>query len=85
VRFPPDIIGPTNSPRDSRRVPCEVRPFITLDEAAGELGCTRRFIEKRIEEHDIRVFKPSANLVRISRVEWRRWIESYSYGGKDTN
>jgi len=64
------------------RKPSGERRFLTLQEAAGELGCTRRFLEERIEDGEIRVFKPSTHFVRISRDEWNRWIEFYSHGGR---
>jgi excisionase family DNA binding protein len=57
------------------------RPFLTLQEAASEIGCTRRFLERRIEDGEIRVFRPSRRLVRVSRVELNRWVEAFSSGG----
>ena len=59
------------------------RPFLTLAEAAEEIGCTRRFLESRIEDGELRVFKPSTRLVRIRRTELEKWIERYSFGGHD--
>ena len=60
------------------------RAFLSLREAALEIGCTRRFLEKRIEDGEIAVFRPSRRLVRISRAELNRWIASYSQGGKSS-
>ena len=57
------------------------RQFLSLNEAAQEIGCTRRFLERRIEDGEIAVFRPSARLVRIKRTELDRWIELYSFGG----
>lgn len=56
--------------------------FLSLAEAAEEICCTRRFLEKRIEDGEISVFRPSSRLVRIRRTEFDRWIESYSTTGK---
>ena len=58
------------------------RQFLTLAEAAEEIGCTRRFLETRIEDGEPRVFKPSTRLVRVRRAELEKWIERYSFGGK---
>ena len=58
------------------------REFLTLAEVAEEIGCTRRFLETRIEDGELKAFKPSARLVRIRRSELERWIEQYSFGGK---
>lgn len=60
----------------------EPRPFLTLAETAEEIGCSRRFLEIRIEDGELKVFKPSSRLVRVRRVELEKWIESYSFGGK---
>jgi excisionase family DNA binding protein len=60
------------------------RAFISLQEAAQEIRCTRRFLERRIEDGEIAVFRPSRRLVRIARGELNRWIESYSHGGSRT-
>jgi excisionase family DNA binding protein len=59
-----------------------VRKFLTLAEVAGEIGCSRRFLEKRIEDGELKAFKPSTRLVRIRRSELERWIEQHSVGGK---
>ena len=63
------------------RIPSSNRAFITLNEAAEEICCTRRFLEKRIEDGEIRVFRPSKRMVRVSREELERWIAFYSHGG----
>jgi len=60
------------------------RAYLSLRDAAQEIGCTRRFIEKRIEDGEIAVFRPSRRLVRVARGELSRWIASYSHGGKQT-
>ena len=54
------------------------RAFLTLAEAAAQIGCTRRFLEQRIEDGELKIFRPSRRLVRVSRAEFERWIESYS-------
>jgi len=53
--------------------------FLSPDQAAQELGVTRRFIDLRIEDGEIRICRPSSQVVRIRRSEWERWIESYSF------
>jgi excisionase family DNA binding protein len=58
----------TNNPRE----------FLTLRQASDEIGCTRRFLEKRIEDGELALFKPSKRLVRLHRKELNRWIESYT-------
>ena len=55
--------------------------FLTLDQAAQELGCTRQFLESRITAGEIAVFRPSARLVRIRQTEWERWIALFTVGG----
>ena len=52
--------------------------FLSLNEAAAMLDCSRRFLEIRIEDGELRVFRPSKRLVRIKRSELDRWVESYS-------
>lgn len=52
--------------------------FLSLNEAAAMLDCSRRFLEMRIEDGELRVFRPSKRLVRIKRTELDRWVESYS-------
>jgi excisionase family DNA binding protein len=64
--------------------PTQLPAFVSLAEAAAQIGCTRRFLETRIEDGEIKVFRPSARLVRIERGELARWIESYSHGGQQT-
>lgn len=59
--------------------------FLSLNAAAGTLGCTRRFLEKRITEGEIAIFHPSARLIRIRRTELERWIASYTHGAKGTS
>ena len=56
--------------------------FLSLKNAACELSCTRRFLERRIEAGELAVFRPSRKLVRVARTELDRWIASYSHGGK---
>jgi len=55
--------------------------FITLKQAALEINATRRFLERRVEIGELKVFKPSRRLVRVSRDELSRWITAYSSGG----
>lgn len=55
--------------------------FLTLDEAAEQIGCTRRFLEARASEGEIKLFRPSRRLVRVSRHELDRWIEEFSTKG----
>jgi excisionase family DNA binding protein len=57
--------------------------FLTLAEVAEEIGCTRRFLETRIEDGELKVFKPSSGIVRVRRAELEKWIERYSSGGSD--
>jgi excisionase family DNA binding protein len=52
--------------------------FLSLNEAAAMLHCSRRFLEIRIEDGELKVFRPSKRLVRIKRSELDRWVESYS-------
>lgn len=56
--------------------------FLTLNKAASLLGCTRRFLEKRIIDGEIAVCRPSSRLIRIHRAEWERWIASYTNDAK---
>jgi len=58
------------------------RQFLTLAEVAAMIGCTRRFLETRIEDGELKVFKPSTRLVRIRKAELEKWIELYSFGGR---
>ena len=54
------------------------RAFLSLPEASETIGCTRRFLEKRIDDGELSVFRPSKRLVRIKRAEFDRWCESYT-------
>ena len=58
--------------------PAPERAFLSLLEAAETIGCTRRFLEKRIEDGELAVFRPSKKLVRISRAEFTRWVDSFT-------
>jgi excisionase family DNA binding protein len=55
--------------------------FLSLDQAAEALSCTRRFLEKRIQAGEIRIFRPSKRFVRIRRIDLESWIENYSARG----
>ena len=55
--------------------------FLSLPEAAEQIGCTRRFLETRIEDGELSVFRPSKRLVRIKRTEFDRWVEAFSTKG----
>ena len=55
--------------------------FLSLNQAAELIGCTRRFLEKRAEDGEIKLFRPSRKLVRVSREELNRWIETFSRKG----
>jgi excisionase family DNA binding protein len=57
------------------------REFLTLPEVANMIGCTRRFLETRIHDGELKVFRPSSRIVRVRRMELERWIEQFSYGG----
>lgn len=61
-----------NTPQNAPAVP---REYLTLTEAAELLGVTRRFLERRIDDGEISVFKPSSRLVRLRRVELERWVD----------
>jgi excisionase family DNA binding protein len=61
--------------------PAFLKPFLTLAEAAGEIGCTRRFLETRIEDKELSVVRFSKRLVRIKRSEFNRWVEEFSTKG----
>lgn len=71
------VVNNTTEPKQASE-----RAYLSLREAAQEICATRRFIEKRIEDGEITVFRPSRRLVRVSRIELNRWIESYSHGRK---
>lgn len=57
--------------------------FLTLAAVAEEIGCTRRFLETRIEDGELKVFRPSSGLIRVRRAELEKWIERYSFGGHE--
>lgn len=71
-------LSPTVS---STKLPDQIRAYLTITEAAQEIGCTRRFLEMRVTDGELAVFRPSRRLVRIKRAELDRWVESYSFGG----
>ena len=52
--------------------------FLSLNEAAALIDCSRRFLEIRIEDGELKIFRPSKRLVRIKRSELDRWVDSYS-------
>lgn len=54
------------------------KQYLSIDEAADELGVTRRFLETRINDGELAVFKPSARLVRIRRVDLEKWVEQFT-------
>jgi excisionase family DNA binding protein len=54
----------------------------TLAETAEEIGCTKRFLETRIRDGELKVFRPSVRLVRMHGAELKKWIELHSFGGK---
>jgi excisionase family DNA binding protein len=58
------------------------REFLTLAEVAEMIGCTRRFLETRIQDGELKVFRPSSRIVRVRKSELERWIEQFSSGGK---
>ncbi|MGH7996061.1 MAG: hypothetical protein ACREFX_06900 [Opitutaceae bacterium] len=47
-----------------------------------EIGCTRRFLERRIQDGELRVFRPSSRLVRIAREDLNHWVAEFSHGGR---
>ena len=55
-----------------------LRSFLTLNEAATQLGCTRRFLETRIGDGELKVVRLSRRLVRIRVSDFDAWIESFS-------
>ena len=59
------------------------RRHIYLPEAAEEIGCSRRFLEKTVERGELKVFRPSSRIVRVRRAEFEKWIEQHSLGGND--
>lgn len=52
--------------------------FLSIEQACRELGVSRRFLEGRIADRELKTFKPSARMVRIRRSELERWIELHS-------
>ena len=58
-----------------------VRTFMTVAEAAGRLGCTRRFLELRIADGELKIVRLSRRLVRIRVSDFDAWIESLSTKG----
>ncbi len=58
------------------------RAFLTLNEAADVLGCTRRFLEQRIRDGEIAIFHPSPRMIRIRHTELERWIAQFTHGPK---
>jgi len=64
--------------KDTKNQITEEPAFLSLADAAKQIGCTRRFLETRIEDGEISVFRPSKRLVRIKRTEFDRWVESFS-------
>ena len=64
--------------KDTPNTTTSERVFFSLTEAADQIGCTRRFLEKRIDDGEIARFAPSKRLIRIKRTELERWIESYT-------
>ena len=57
------------------------KEFFTLRDAATHIGCTRRFLERRIDDGELSTFRPSRRLVRIKRTELERWIETFTRRG----
>lgn len=55
--------------------------FVTIAQAAAEIGCTRRFLQRRIADRELAVFQPSKRLVRIRRSELERWVATFTHGG----
>jgi excisionase family DNA binding protein len=51
--------------------------LLTLDEAAQELRCSRRTIERRIAAGKLRVFR-DAGTVRIGADELRRYVAAHT-------
>jgi excisionase family DNA binding protein len=74
-----------NKNKNAALVTNDIRKFLSLRDAACEIGATRRFLERRIEDGELAVFRPSRRLVRVSRAELDRWIASYSHGGHRAN
>ncbi len=68
-------------PQQLSTAPAPLSAFLSLRDAAEQIGCTRRFLETRIEDGELAVFRPSKRLVRIKRTEFDRWIEEFSRKG----
>jgi excisionase family DNA binding protein len=82
VVVPPVNITNNTTTNDTPKFPAHRDgKFLSLKNAARELSCTRRFLERRIECGELSVFRPSRKLVRVSREELDRWVASYSHGG----
>lgn len=67
-------------PASQNHIPAE-REFLSLNAAAEKIGCTRRFLETRIVDGELSVFRPSRRLVRITRAELDRWVDLYTRKG----
>jgi excisionase family DNA binding protein len=67
-----------NVPNMPKAIEPKAQTFISIDDAAAELDVTRRFLESRIADGELRVFKPSARLVRIKRTDLENWIERFT-------
>lgn len=70
-----DILPSVTDPEATQQIE---RAFLSLDQAAALIDCSRRFLEIRIENGELKIFRPSKRLVRIKRSELDRWVESYS-------
>ncbi|MBM4012783.1 MAG: helix-turn-helix domain-containing protein [Planctomycetes bacterium] len=55
--------------------------LLTVTEVAAILSCCPRFVRKLIARHRLRVFRPSATMVRVHRSSLDEFIESFSSGG----
>ena len=58
------------------------KEFLTMNEAAALLSCTRRFLEDRIRAKELAIFHPSKRLIRIRRSDLDRWIALYTHGAE---
>lgn len=61
------------------------KAFVSVAEAATEIGCTRRFLERRISDGEIAVFRPSKRLIRIRRSELEKWVETFTFQSASEN
>jgi len=50
----------------------------TIDEVAGFLGCTRRFVASEIAAGRLRARRLSARLIRIMPGDLRSWLDQAS-------